>query len=129
MGRQASSQASWALLTEGVTAAKLEAHRLRHLSNRGIRLVDTSPERDHIYQMAGDIISALPDRLGRLDAALDRVSYALSKMGQEFFESKLSMGDKMLVDEAIESSSFTKKPQKKSEKRVVDRFIERRSQG
>lgn len=60
MQKRASSQAAWALLTEGVTQARVETHRAQHLLNRAQRLIDASEEKDHIYQVAGDIILALP---------------------------------------------------------------------
>ena len=41
-GKNSSSQAAWALLTEGVTSARLEAHGLRHLVTRGLKIVEQS---------------------------------------------------------------------------------------
>lgn len=102
--RTASSQVAWALLTEGVTRARLESHRLQHLINRASTLVDQSPEREHLYQVAGDVIVALPQRLEQLQVALDRTSLALAKMGEEFLSSRLSLADKNLVNEAVESA-------------------------
>ena len=99
--KEASSQAAWALLTEGVTASRLEAHRIRHMVNRVMELVHKSPYRDHLHQVAGDIIQGLPQRLDSLDTNLDRTGLALAKMGQDFLESRLPLSDKNLVDEAV----------------------------
>lgn len=102
--KKASSQAAWALLTEGVTQARVESHRLQQLVERATSLVETSEERDHLYQVAGDLIMGFPQRLDRLILALDRTSLALSRMGQEFLESRLPLADKSMVDEAVQAA-------------------------
>jgi len=107
--KQASSEAAWALITEGVTSARLEAHRLRHLISRGLALAEGSPEKDHIYQMAGDIILGLPKRLARLETVLDRTSLALSKMGEDFLSARLPLSEKQLVEDTVESAGGFRK--------------------
>ena len=100
--KNSSSQASWALLTQGVASARIESHRLRHLFNRALKLVEDSTHREHIQQVAGDILLALPTGLGRLDTVLDRTGLALSKMGETFLEARLPLSDKTMVDEAVQ---------------------------
>lgn len=102
--KTASSQAAWALITEGVTQARLEAHRLRHYTNRIEKLVAASNQRDHLYQVAGDIILGAPKRLDALDNALDRTALALSKMGVTFLEARLPFSDKQMVEEATDAA-------------------------
>ncbi len=102
--KTASSQAAWALITEGVTQARLEAHRLRHYTNRIEKLVAASDKRDHLYQVAGDIILGAPKRLDALDNALDRTALALSKMGVTFLEARLPFSDKQMVEEATDAA-------------------------
>lgn len=102
--RTASSQAAWALLTEGVTSARVEAHRLRHLISRAQKLVEESEHREHIHQVAGDLLLAVPQRLDRLEIDLDRTALALSKMGEDFLEARLPLSDKNEVDEAVQSA-------------------------
>lgn len=102
--KSASSQAAWALLTEGVTKARVEAHRLQHMVTRAMKLVEASPEKDHLYEVAGDIISGVPNRLDSLNMALDRTGLALSKMGVEFLDSRLPLSEKTMVDEAVASA-------------------------
>lgn len=100
--KTASSQVAWALLTEGVTSARVEAHRLHHLINRAQKLVEKSPEKEHILQVAGDIVLSLPRRLDQLERHLDRTALALAKMGETFLEARLPLGDKKEVDEAVQ---------------------------
>lgn len=99
--REASSQAAWALIIEGVAAARVEAHRLKHMVTRAMSLVDQSDHKDHLYQMAGDIIQGAPRRLERLELDLDRTSLALVKMGEKFLEARLPIQDKTQVEEAV----------------------------
>jgi len=120
--KTASSQAAWALLTEGVTRARLEAHRLRHLTTRAQELIDASEHREHFYQMAGDIIVAVPTRLEQLEVVLDRTGLALAKMGQDFLEARLPLSEKTLVDEAVQSAFGGGG---KSRESVVDRVAKR----
>lgn len=98
--KHATSQVSWALVMEGVVAARLETHRIRQLLNRALQVVGNSPHKDEIYQRAGDIIVTLPRRLTQLDTLLDRTSYALASQGKDFLYSHLSLEDRKLVDDS-----------------------------
>lgn len=99
--KRANSEATWALLTEGVSQARLETHRLRHLCNRAVELVGKSEEKDHLYEVAGDIIKGVPKRLDELERVLDRTSYALSVLGEDHLRDRLSLSDRRLVDDAV----------------------------
>lgn len=99
--KQSSSAAAWALITEGVVAARIEAHRLKHLVNRAMKLVEQSDHAEHLHQIAGDLILAAPRRLEKLELDLDRTSLALAKMGESFLEARLPLHDKTQVEEAV----------------------------
>lgn len=101
IAKTASSQAAWALITEGVTQARLEAHRLRHLINRAQDLVEHSDQKEHLYQVAGDMIVDAPSRMAALEEVLDRTALVLSRMGETFLEARLPFSQKQLVDEAL----------------------------
>lgn len=100
--KQASSQAAWTLIMEGVTSARLETHRLRHMVQRALKLAEASKEKDHIHQVAGDLIQAFPARMNALEIDLDRTLLALADMGQDFLKARLPFEDKALIDEALE---------------------------
>ena len=72
MRRQASSPAAWAVLTEGVTETRVHLHRLQADLNRVLRLVESSNRREHLYEVAGDLIQRMPqlmtDSLRSLDS-------------------------------------------------------------
>jgi len=121
--KQASSQAAWALLMEGVAHARVDAHRLKHLINRAIRLVEISDEKEHLYQIAGDIIVGIPQRLEHLEVDLDRTGLALSKMGADFLSARLSLSDKTMVDEAVEAAFGRPTPKDSDVEKLAKRFM------
>lgn len=120
--KTASSQAAWALLTEGVSSARVEAHRVRHLVNRALKLVESSEMKAHLQQVAGDIILALPQRLDQMERHLDRTALALSKMGQDFLEARLPLSDKNEVDEAVQPA-FGGGKMRTSVERLAQRWV------
>lgn len=100
--KKASSQAAYHLLMQGISEARVEAHRLRHLSNRALAMVERSEQKDHLYEEAGDVIVGLPARLAALERVLDRTSLALIKMGEDFLAARLPLSEKQLVEDAVE---------------------------
>ena len=124
--KQASSEAAWALITEGVTSARLEAHRLQHLVNRALQLVEASKHKEHLHQIAGDLITAVPKRLRNLEQDLDRTSLALSKMGETYLSARLPLNDKTMVEEAIDHAGFPTPGLRRSTERVVARWRARK---
>jgi hypothetical protein len=130
--KTASSQAAWALLTEGVTSARIEGHRIRHLVNRLLAVVNSSsPEdRERLFATFGDVLVALPDRLDQLESVLDKTSYALIKMGDEFMRPRLPLSDRTEVEEAVHAvQPFSSAQSKGSDKppsamdNVVNRYL------
>lgn len=122
--KTASSQAAWALLTEGVSRARVQTHQIRHLFNRAQKLVEASEHKEKIFQQAGDLLVGLPGKLSQLELSLDRTGLALAKMGQDFLESRLPLSDRVMVDEAIESAfEGGWKERSSMVARVVDRVL------
>ena len=124
MKKRSSSQSSWALLTGSVADARVESHRIRHLVNRGQKIVENSVAKDHLYEVAGDLIMGIPERLSHLERLLDRTSYALSLMGEDFFRGRLSLDDKEMVDQAVK---FSQSAFPSTVQRVASRFLQRKA--
>jgi len=112
--KKASSQVAWSLLTEGVTQARVDTHRLRLMVDRALAIVDQSEAKDHIYQVAGDLIEAVPSRLSDIERSLDRTSYALVVMGDDFLRGRIPFDDRHEVDEAVKSAPFSTQRAKES---------------
>lgn len=102
--RNANSQAGWALVTEGVTNARVHVHRLRHLLTRLVDVCEDPRYGELMNRLLGDIAKAGPNRLDQIEVILDRTSYALAKMGEEHLKGRLPLEDLTMVDEAIEGS-------------------------
>jgi len=128
--RKASSQVSWSLLTEGVTQARVEAHRLRLMLDRALALVNTSPAREHLWQVSGDLIQGFPERLSDLERSLDRTSYALVVMGEDFLRGRIPADDRYVVDEATKAHPYAGVRQKDSlAERVAHRHLQAKFNG
>lgn len=121
--KTASSEVAWALLTEGVTASRLEAHRLKHLLSRALRLVEESDHKEHLYEVAGDVIKGVPKRLQALENQLDKTSYVLTVLGEDYLRNRLSLSDRYQVDDAVKDAHpFGSRREKRS---LVERVLSR----
>lgn len=125
-----SSAAGWALITEGVTASRVEAHRLRKLLQQSLSLVEVSSEKEHLYQVAGDLIMSIPKALERLERNLDRTSYALAVIGEDHLKDRLSLDDRAQVEDGVEGSKpWGSSSIRKDSVEIVARLYESRSRG
>ena len=119
--KKASSQAAWALLTCGVSQSRVEAHRIRHLADRLEKLSEHPEHGEAIYQLLGDVVEGLPGRVAALERVLDRTSYALSKMGQDFLKGRIPVSDRNHVEEAVSATGFVK--DQSPAERVAERHL------
>lgn len=127
ISRNAGSQAGWALIAGGVSAARVEAHRLHQLLNKILKLVESSSQREHLYQVAGDIIVAFPKRLELLEQQLDETNYALSVMGKDHLKERLPISSRNKVEETVEGSPAFGSPMlRQTAKRVLQRHLAKR---
>ena len=127
ISRTAGSQAGWALITGGVSAARVEAHRLHQLLLKVLKLVESSPAKEHLYQVAGDLIVNFPKRLEILEEQLDELNYALSLMGKDHLRERLPVSRRNRVDETVEGTrSFGAPMLRQTTQRVLERHMARR---
>jgi len=122
--KRAGSQAGWALISGGVNAARVDVHRLHQLLLRVEKLVDTSTKKDHIHQVAGDLLMSIPQVCERIEAQLDETSYALALMGKEHLKDRLPLSSRSKVDATIEGNSAFSAPMvRDSAQRVASRWL------
>ena len=127
MNRKAnSSQAAWALVMEGVAAARVETHKLKKMLALASNMVDRSPAKEHLYRVAGDLIVGMPDTVEDLINDLDRTSYALSKIGTEHLKDVLPLSDRARVENGTTNPS---RRTKTSASRVAEKFLSREDEG
>lgn len=103
--KTADSQAAWAIVAEGVAASRMEAHHLHKLVDRVLSMVNSSTEKEHLYEVAGDSITAIPKHIEQLERQLDKTSYAVASMGKDELKVRLSLSDRDMVDEALEKAA------------------------
>lgn len=104
MQRNAGSQAGWALITGGVNEARVETHRLHQLLSKMLKAVESSEEKELIYQLVGDILVGLPEVVGRLESRLDETSYALSLLGTDHLKDRLPLSSRARIDATVETA-------------------------
>ena len=122
--KEAGSQAGWALISGGVNAARVDAHRLHQLLLKVEKLVQTSSEKEHIYQVAGDLIAAIPQLCQSIEGQLDETSYALSLMGKEHLKDRLPVSSRALVDATVEGNAAFSAPMlRNTALRVAERWL------
>ena len=82
MKKKSSSQASWSILSQGVSSARVEAHIVRTHMNQMVEAIKENPQlAEEIYKRCGDNFEALPRHLSKLERSLDRTNYALILWG------------------------------------------------
>ena len=101
MKKKASSQASWSILSEGVSASRVEAHILRTHINQMIKAIKEDPKiSEEVFKRCGDNFEAIPKHLAKMERALDRTNYALISMGSDWYRQRLTHEDREMVDMA-----------------------------
>lgn len=124
MKKQSSSQASWALLSQGVNEARVEAHKVGVFVNQIVSAVKGSEIEDEVYELIGDALMGLPKSLIVLEQSLDRTNYALIKLGDNFYRQRLSQDDRETVDIAARYNAIPS-----GAKRIANLYIEKNKRG
>ena len=125
--RNAGSQAGWALIAGGVNAARVDAHRLHQLLNKVLALVEESPKKEHLYQVAGDMIVSFPKTIEKIEQQLDETAYALTIMGKDHLSDRLPLSRRNIVDQTVEGAKAFGVPMPRtSAERVLEKYLARR---
>lgn len=102
---------------------------MHQLLNKVLSIVDNSSEKEHLYQVAGDLIQAIPNRLESLETILDAAGYALSKMGEDHLKFNLPISYRALVEETVEGAKAFSTPMlHQSAERVAKAYLKKRRQ-
>jgi hypothetical protein len=76
-------------LMEELTDARLRCDQLKRYVDQAMRLVSQSSQRDHVYEVAGNLLYGIPDALMRLDKALSATALAASRLDYEELKQEL----------------------------------------
>lgn len=72
-----------AYIQDELSTARLAVDELKNGIVKAINLVNASTKRDHIYGVAGDIITSIPQSLVKLEKALNTAALCVSKQDYE----------------------------------------------
>ena len=101
MKKKSSSQASWSILSEGVSSARVEAHIIRTHVSQMVEAIKQHPQiAEEVYKRCGDNFEAIPKHLSKMERSLDRTNYALISMGGDWYRQRLTHEDREMVDMA-----------------------------
>lgn len=70
-------------IQEELSDARLRCDELKNYVVRALDLVHKSTKRDHLYAVAGDVISAVPETILKLERSLGACSMAINKLDYE----------------------------------------------
>lgn len=120
--KKASSQASWSLLAEGVSSARVQTHLLAGFHGQLVSALENChPEvREEVYRICGDTLLGMESVLPKLARHLDMTNYALISMGSDFYRQRLTHEDREKVDLA---AKFNPTPAASSIKKVSERYM------
>lgn len=70
-------------LVEELSDARLRCDQLKRYVDQAVKLVSKSPAKDHVFEVAGHLVEAIPKTLFLLDKSLQATALAASKMDYE----------------------------------------------
>jgi hypothetical protein len=76
-------------LMEELTDARLRCEQLKRYINQAHQLISQSPQKPHIFEVAGDLMYGIPNTLFLLDKALDATALAASRIDYEELKQEL----------------------------------------
>lgn len=123
--KKANSQAAWALISGGVNDARIKVHEIHQLVDKVLKLVEKSSQREHLYQVAGDIIVSLPQRVQEAEGKLDGLGYALSLMGKDHLRERLPAAQREVIENTIEGVSAFNSPMHRAQEEMAHRVAKR----
>jgi len=88
-GRQKTASGISLFLIEELGDARLHCAQLTHYIDLGRQIVEKSKAKDHIFEVAGHLIQAIPEHLFKLEKSLQAVALAADRMDYEQIKQEL----------------------------------------
>ena len=88
-GRQKTASGISLFLIEELGDARLHCAQLTHYIDLGRQIVEKSKAKDHIFEVAGHLIQAIPEHLFKLERSLQAVALAADRMDYEEIKQEL----------------------------------------
>ena len=89
--------------------------------------MESSPKKEHLYRVAGDLIVNFPKCVEKIEQQLDETAYALSIMGKDHLQDRLPLSRRNVVDQTVEGAKAFGVPMPRtSAERVLEKYLARR---
>jgi hypothetical protein len=89
---------------EELTDARLRCEQLKRYIQDAVQLVEKSPQRDHIFEVAGHLLHGIPEALFKLDKALGATALAATKLDYDEIKQTLKPEKVEELERALEDS-------------------------
>lgn len=115
-------------LLEELSDARMRCAQLKDLVAKATSLVESSPEKDHIFEVAAHLIHGIPDTLFRLDKALDAAAMSASRLDYEEIKQNLKPEKAEELEQVLQNARLrylTHRSQQLASPKVATSEIER----
>lgn len=88
-------------LVEELSDARMRAEQLSRLLDRARSVVESSDEKEHIYEVAGGLITEIPEVMFKMLQAIRAAAYSASKLDYEVLKSQILPEKSQELDEVL----------------------------
>lgn len=88
-------------LVEELSDARMRAEQLSRLLDRAGSVIEISEEKEHIYEVAGGLITEIPEVMFKMLQAIRAAAYSASKLDYEVLKSQILPEKSQELDEAL----------------------------
>lgn len=89
------------ILLHSASQVQIAISQIEAMVNRATRLIDSSPQKEHIYSEAGDMITGIRGLLTEAAEGAATLSYAAGKVNEKKLKGDVAVAIKDGIDDAI----------------------------
>lgn len=94
-----------AVLLNGASQARIAFDQIQRIVDRGMRLIDESDHKEHIYSEAGDMITNMRSLLEQASEGLSIISYAAAKVDEKKLKNDFPAALRDEIDKAVKKDT------------------------
>lgn len=98
--KYSSHDANLLMLSKELSDTKIKVDKLKRIINHAYALVQKSKEKEHLYEVAGDIIVSAPNLIDQIDRSTSKLLYNVSDIIKDKYSNSLSSDDKFSLEES-----------------------------
>lgn len=89
-------------LVDELGDARLFANKLKHYLDDAIKIIEASPNKEHIFEVAGHLLTEVPETFSKMEGALQAAALAASRLDYETIKESLMPNKAEDLEEALE---------------------------